>query len=192
MYSIHHAGQEDVADIAKIHVACWADTYKFMPQELLDKRDISTRHTQWSREIADKNPGSQLFKVCFIDEIIGFGFAKISEDRRIPIGAGELHAGYILANHRRSAAGPLIMAAMAAHHINNGVSTLSLCVFKQNRVGITYRALGWQQVFEGDRNICGHMLPEFGMIHKDPDGLILRLENMANRNPGRRVKIKAA
>ena len=192
MYSIHHAGQEDVADIARIHVACWSDTYTFMPQDLLDKRDISTRHKQWAKEISSKNRGSQLFAVRTATEIIGFGFVKISGETVMPTDAGELHALYLVPKHRRSSAGPIAKIKMIEHHLEANRTVLSLWAFKGNGARIWYRQMGWEPVINRNRMICGHVVPETGYIHTDPERLILRLEKMAKRNPAPGVKNRAA
>ncbi len=182
MYMLQTAELKDIEDISIIHATCWNESYNFMPEEVLKSRNRHFRAAQWAKWFSDRKPQEELFKLIINNQIVGFCFCKPNDDPDVNAGLGEIHAAYILPEHRGGPTGPLMMRAMALHLLEQGLTPLVLWAFRSNRMRIAYAHLGWEQSVQRNRYIAGHALPEVGYIHNDALTLIKRLTNVINRH----------
>lgn len=178
MYNIRKATMQDVESISRVHVACWAECYPFLPAELHQKRSVAVRQTQWARRI-ELPQGSVTLVLVVGGQVVGFGHAMPNSDPDLPDVDFELHACYFLPEHRRSAAGPEMMAALLAHAVDHSATSICVWVWRDNPLRVTYGLLGLKAVVRRRRTIEGHSAPEVGYVSRDIPSLVNRLGCMA-------------
>lgn len=184
------AKKRDLPEIAKIHAACWQDSYAFLPPQILKNRNENYRMNQWKRWMKSPGEAECLFMIRHEEEGIGFCFAKPNDDPAAPDDAGELHAGYLLPGWRGSAAGPKLMLTMAQYLEAKGKAPLVLWAFRQNPMRIWYAQLGWKKFIERNRIIEGLAIPEFGYVSPPLDQLYARLNAMIASCDARGVELR--
>ena len=106
---IRRAAPSDVAELARLHVAAWRETYTgLLPPHEIKARDAALRREQWRREIAR---GTSRIAIA-----PGFGFAKMGSQRDAPLqDAGwtdELYAIYLLKAGQGRGLGRALLAAV--------------------------------------------------------------------------------
>ena len=89
------AKQEDIPDIAHVHVAAWRETYTgLMPQEVLDNLSVEERARMWQGAFKG---GSATSLLVYEHEGEVVGFTAVGPEREHhPLYTGELYAIYLL------------------------------------------------------------------------------------------------
>ena len=174
------ATPQDCEAIARIHVQCWREVYSFIPEQVHQKRGYEFRLAQWRTVVAQNLKCEFLYVLTTGGLVVGFGFAKENQEAGIPA-KGELHAGYVLPEHRGGISGPLLMREMVSALCTQGMMPISLCAFQKNRVRTWYRSLGWVPILRRNRVIEGQGVPELVYVQPDLDGLINRLDRIIAR-----------
>jgi len=174
MLDIREANIGDIPTIAKIHEAAWRNTYSFMPQEVLDNRDKAYRENQWKQWfIEDKgNQNEALYVLENEDKTVGFCMGKPNDDEMLIGAQGELHAIYMLPDHRTFGVSYLAMSTLARHLVGRGFSSLCCWAFQENKIWRWYERLGFKRMIARNRRINNVDIPEFGMVHFEPMKLI--------------------
>ena len=96
-WQIKQAEFGDLADVARIHVKSWQQTYKGqVPQEYLDGMDVIKRKEKWEEIFqADNADAKNLYLVYDQAKAIGFVNFGCSRDNRLT-GYGEIYVVYLL------------------------------------------------------------------------------------------------
>jgi len=168
------ATAEDIPQIAKVHVDCWAEVYPFIPRSVHKARDLAFRERQWHETIVRCDHEELLLKLSLDEEIGGFAYCRRNCDGAIDAD-GELTAAYFLPRFRGGAVDPFVMRLMLQHFRERGLRSASIWVFDQNPTRLWYRALGWRVAVRRTRNLNGHAIPETGLICTDLSPMIDRL-----------------
>lgn len=186
--SIREATPLDVDKIAQVHAKCWREVYSFMPEKVLSNRNFDYRVRQWSEWFADRPKSEALFALVHGQEVVGFSVCKPNEDPAIPV-PGELHACYILQEHRGSELGPLGLIAIASYLKDAGLWPACLWAFKSNPYRRIYPQLGCNAEVFRDRIIANSPLPEIGYRLTDYETFVSRLERMRVSAAQRQMKL---
>ncbi|AVX04302.1 hypothetical protein MXMO3_01777 [Maritalea myrionectae] len=177
---VEKARAVDCPAIARIHVDCWREVYPYISKQVQNQRGYHFRLDQWKDVVSREARHEALFVLRESGQIVGFGFAKENKDVALPA-LGELHAGYIMPQHRGGISGPLLMQKMVIALIQQDLAPISLWAFKQNRVRAWYKSLGWVSMVARDRVVAGEAIPEVGYIHPNLDELLSRLDTIIER-----------
>jgi GNAT superfamily N-acetyltransferase len=160
---IRRAGPADVAAIAAVHVAAWAETYPgIMPQPVIDARTVEKRVERW-RGILAAEPPAETVHVAEVDGRV-VGFSATGRPRSVGgFAEAELNGLYLLAAcHGRGLGRGLIAAARAAAR-DIGAGSLGLWVLTENvRARGFYAAIGAVAVAERSEVLDGYGIAEIG------------------------------
>jgi GNAT superfamily N-acetyltransferase len=177
MLNIRVSRPRDVEDIAAVHATCWKDVYAFMPQEVLKSRDYSFRLKQWKNWYAEKrfDQGEGLFVMEYGKRIVGFCMCKPNLDPDIPQAKGEYHAQYVLPQYRARGTGYQVLQVLTAYLLSEKMSPMCCWAFQDNTIWQWYQRMGFEKVIARDRIINDIAVPEYGFLHRDPEGLLYDL-----------------
>ena len=147
---------DDAADIARVHVVSWRDTYMgLLPDEMLASLDVAVRRKMWASVLSDDDPrrAASVFVLEQADQIVGF--AACGDQRSAELASegfdGEVGAIYVLKQACGMGGGRLLMAASASALASHGYTGLGLWVLAENRAARAfYERLGGNLV--GDRS----------------------------------------
>jgi GNAT superfamily N-acetyltransferase len=183
MLTVRVANVNDIETIAIIHEVCWRNTYQFMPEEVLQNRDRNYRKTQWENWFKEDKANQDEALFVFEEEgkTVGFCMCKPNDDKMLIGAQGELHAIYVLPEHRKFGISYLAMYTLSKHLIDCGYSPLCLWTFQNNKIWRWYERLGFKKMIARNRRINNVDIPEFGMIHLEP----LKLLELTERNMSR-------
>lgn len=174
MLNVRVAKPTDVSTIAHIHAHTWKDAYKFMPDTVLNNRNEAFRRHQWNSWFREKkfSEHERLFVITNHGQPIGFCMCKPNLDSALPDVQGELHAVYVLPEARAYGASLIGAIAMTSFLLEEGLSPICTWAFQKNPIWKWYERQGFQRVIARDRVINGVGVPEFGMVHYQPEALI--------------------
>ncbi|GGF72960.1 hypothetical protein GCM10011332_28710 [Terasakiella brassicae] len=183
MLNIRVATQDDVADIAEIHEICWRHAYGFMPEEVLSNRDRSYRFQQWQRWFDEDRPNKNEALFVFEDDNkpVGFCMCKPNDDDMLIGAKGELHALYVLPQYRTFGVSYLAISTLSKYLVERGLAPLCCWAFQENKIWRWYERLGFKRMIARNRRINNVDVPEFGMVHFEPNKLIELTERQLQR-----------
>lgn len=183
MLEIRAANPGDVADIADIHEVCWRDAYSFMPEEVLSNRNRNFRYEQWTNWFEEDraNQNEALFVFEHQEKPVGFCMCKPNDDDMLIGAKGELHALYVLPGYRTFGVSYLAISTLSKYLVARGYSPVCCWAFQKNRIWRWYERLGFKRMIARNRRINNVDLPEFGMVHFEPDKLIELTERQLQR-----------
>lgn len=131
--SIRAAIDSDAAAIARIHIASWHAAYRgLVPDEILDRLDVTQRTAQWTANITDHAVHT------IVDDLPGgiSGFASFGSARdqeADPATVGEVHAIYVEPNEWGKGIGQRLCTAVVGELFVHGYNQITLWVLKENR-----------------------------------------------------------
>ncbi len=174
MLDIRVAHKNDVPVIAEIHEVGWRHTYRFMPQEVLENRNRDFRADQWRRWFEENRAAQNEALYVFEDKgkPVGFCMCKPNDDDMLIGARGELHALYVLPEYRKFGISYLAIHTLSKYLVERGYSPLCCWAFQNNRIWKWYERLGFKRIIARNRRINNVDLPEFGLIHFEPEKLI--------------------
>ncbi len=183
MLSTRVAKPIDVGTIAHIHAHTWKDAYSFMPNKVLQNRNETFRRHQWNNWFKEKkfSQHERLFVINNFDEPIGFCMCKPNSENILPNVQGELHAIYVLPEARAYGASLIGAIAMTSFLLEEGLSPICTWAFQENRIWKWYERQGFKREIARDRVINGVGVPEYGMVHYEPEQLIERCQLQLER-----------
>ncbi|MGQ3377860.1 GNAT family N-acetyltransferase [Priestia endophytica] len=131
---IRKASERDIKEIAKIYVDSWRTTYDgLVPRTFLNELSYEMSQHKWQSFYDDQ--ANETFMYVAVDEmgkVVGFAAAQcMLHDKR----EGELYALYLLDQCQGKGVGISLVKAVAAHFIQNDVSSMFVWVMKNNRAG---------------------------------------------------------
>ena len=175
--NLREALEADAKTIAEIHVRCWQEVYSFMPKIVHRQRNFEYRFRQWTDWFESGYRDESLFVLESASSTVGFAMAKPNADTAIAV-PGEMHACYLLPEHRGGELGPLGLMALATSLKERGLWPACLWAFRENPYRRIYPFLGCKPEVFRERVIAGVGLPEIGYRVTDYDLLIARLDRM--------------
>lgn len=182
MYDIRRATLDDAQEIAKIHVECWEECYSYLPGRMVKQRNYRFRLDQWlktlGREVNGRETTLVLTERGFV---VGFAHAKVNVDPDMPQAKSEFHACYFRQEFRRTAAGPMMLAALIRWSLAEQLTPFCVWTWKQNPIRCTYRALGLTPLVHRERTIGESRAWEVGFIADDVERCALRVDRMISR-----------
>ena len=144
---VRDAEPGDAADMARVHVASWRGAYRgLMPQDVLDRLDVSVRTSLWIRIMNRTDPARGAVLVVEDDgQIIGLaGVGPTRDSDSDPARTAELSAIYLLPEAWGRGAGRLLMEEAVSRLAACGYADATLWVLDTNeRARRFYAAAGW-------------------------------------------------
>lgn len=179
---ITRAKEEDIKKIVDIHVSCWKEVYKFIPENVHKVRTRKFRFNQWKKVLRIKKLETGLFVLkTDLNVVVGFCYCAPNIDKDLEA-ASELHAAYILPEFRGGITGPLMMVTMVEFLLKQDLHPIGLWAFDQNKIQRWYRLIGFQRTVRRDRIIENVAIPESGFVCPDPYRLLDRMYRKLNEN----------
>lgn len=167
---IRRATAHDAADVARIHVQSWQETYHgMMPQSFLDALDVTQRTQRWKQHL--QNPAAFPMFVALIDDqvcgIAGAGERRPPSDDDGNAAAAqpydsEIYLIYVLKGAQGKDLGRKLMRAMSASLSAIGLKRPMLWVAAENRSSQFYEHLGGKEFARKTEVIAGADLEEIG------------------------------
>lgn len=144
MPKIRPATPDDAPDLARLHVACWRETYLcLLPEAEISARDEAARLRQWQAEIAEARS-----RIAILP---GRGFAQVGPQRDpalAPDWPEELYCLYLLRRAHGRGHGRALLAA-----VRSETATTALVIVGNARADAFYRASGAHLLAERDERI---------------------------------------
>ncbi|KAJ6786935.1 hypothetical protein PWT90_00077 [Aphanocladium album] len=173
---IRRATVADAADIARIHVHSWQETYRgMMPQSFLDALDISQRTRRWTAEL--QVPNSVPSFVALVDGQVygmaGAGAQRPPRDGDAAAAAAarqydsEIYRLYVLNEAKGQGLGRKLMRAMADSLAANGMTRPMLWVAAENPTRTFYEHLGGREFARKTEVVGGVDLEEIAYGWED-------------------------
>lgn len=135
--AIRAATLEDAAEIGRVHVAAWHETYgKLLPPAILDGQSADKRARLWERVL--RAPARHAATAVFVAEteagIVGFGSCGRQRTATLKSRGhdGEITSLYILRPFQRCRIGTELMRTLAGALRSDGIRSMSLWVLREN------------------------------------------------------------
>ena len=164
--TLRSARLDDATAIARVHIASWQTAYRgIFPDAYLDGMTdgYSKRRARWEHGLQHpESAGTTTFVVEDVGEGV-VGFATAGSARKPELGfAGELHAIYLLAGHRRGGLGRLLFRRCCDHLCDLGIGDMYVMVLEKNPACHFYRGMGGVLVvgFKDTLTIAGTAVDE--------------------------------
>jgi L-amino acid N-acyltransferase YncA len=146
-FTIRDAVESDVIALARLHVACWSQTYGGEATPELCKM----REAQW-REIF-RNINESWF--CFVveknnGELIGFAKGQKYRHDSLPQYDGELNKIYLLRDYQRVGIGRKLFLQVVKRFLTQGINTMVLFGVPQNPSCKFHEAMKGQRLLDND------------------------------------------
>jgi GNAT superfamily N-acetyltransferase len=148
---IRSAVEEDVEDIARVHIRTWQTAYAGQfPAERLDTLDetFERRREMWHKYITAPENGQVLFVAAVEGEVVGFAGGEKERTGEWPF-EGELTVIYILEEHQKKGIGRRLMEVVAQALVDGGMGSLVVWVLGTSPYRAFYEAMGG--VFVGEQ-----------------------------------------
>lgn len=172
--TIRRATVEDAADIARIHVQSWQETYAgLMPQSFLDGLSIPQRAANWTTHL--QNPEGFPMFVALVDGIVcgiaGAGARRAARDdddgadakgRALAAYDAEVYLIYVLSEAKGKGIGRQLMRVLAGSLAGSGLRRPMLWVAAGNPAAAFYRHLGGREFGRKTEVVAGEDLEEIG------------------------------
>jgi ribosomal protein S18 acetylase RimI-like enzyme len=132
--NIRAANLDDAVGIARVHIACWRETYvDILPDEMLAALDIDARANMWASALSD--PANFVSVLESAGEMVGFGACGDQRGPALRIAGydSEIVAIYLLRLTQGAGAGRNLMRHMAVWLAERGKKGLSLWVLDENQ-----------------------------------------------------------
>jgi len=168
---IRKAEPRDAPEIAALHVRGWEEFRAFVPEPVMQARNLSAREHEWSAILA--SAGSRMsVTVAEIDGVVGgFVHCKLL-DEPVRGAQSEITRFFVAAGLRRQGVGRRLLAAAASWIRDRDAEPISLYSFTQNRFRAVYAKLGGREAGERPSVWDGIVIPETCYVWETADDLI--------------------
>jgi GNAT superfamily N-acetyltransferase len=167
-YAILPAGPRDAAELARVHVKSWRETYPgLLPQAYLNAMRQEVHARRFHRALMHPNPGEVILLAEGADGVSGYAAgAMLRGDTR---GADcEVHTLYVLSAAQGSGLGKALLAASARVFRAEGAASLMLTTLSGNkRARAFYEHLGGEAFAEVPANGWGRGVMETAYRWRD-------------------------
>jgi ribosomal protein S18 acetylase RimI-like enzyme len=137
MSAIRQASLADVADLARVHVACWHESYDgLVPAATLAAFTVERGEAVWGRILGEPAAfnAAVAYVVEFDHRLVGFGSCCAQRSPELATRGfdGEVSAIYLLRAVQRRGLGASLLHALAADLLRRGFAAASLWVLRDN------------------------------------------------------------
>jgi L-amino acid N-acyltransferase YncA len=134
---IRRATIEDVAAVARIHVATWQAAYRdLLPAGYLNELSVERREVLWRQSIDNGIP--ELWVAVEASEVVGWVAFGAARDADAAPQTGEVWAIYVAPAHWSTGAGRLLWLQARQRLIGLGFTSACLWTFTLNRRAIRF------------------------------------------------------
>lgn len=177
-FDIRSATLDDVAQITRLHVDSWQDTYTFMPSLVHKNRSYAYRYEEWLEILSNPDPDHLILTVWNGDVLVGFCNCLPNTDPDIPEAKGEMHAIYFRKEYRGHAIAVHLLDRMIHFLLKRDLWPACLWAFEENKIRHAYKASGFSEHVHRNRIISGVSIPEVGYLAPaDPAELYVRMND---------------
>jgi GNAT superfamily N-acetyltransferase len=160
---IRRARPVDAAEIARVQVQSWRETYAgIIPQPYLDQLSVPAHERQWRKTLGS---GSWAFVAEWERKLVGFASGGLSRVRRDI--TGELYVLYVLRLFQGRTIGRALFDACHYELARGGHHGLLVWVLRENPACGFYEHLGGQPAGENQIHIGGTRLREVAYVWPD-------------------------
>jgi len=132
-YAIVPAGPGDAADLARVHVTSWRETYPgLLPQTYLNGMRTSAHARRFHRDLIDARPGELVLLAEGAGGPVGYAAGALLKAARRPADC-EVFTLYVLREHQSAGVGRALLIAAARAFRAQGAGSLMLKVLSGNR-----------------------------------------------------------
>lgn len=160
--TIRIATIDDAAELGKMHIASWRETYTgILPEGMLSSLSVPARIAKWQEIL--REPASVEATVVHVTEddgnIIGFGSCgpQRTEELKGRGYAGEFSGIYVLRAFQRHGVGARLMSIMASDLASRGFNAASLWVLRDNAGARQFYERFGGQVVEEREDVRGQV-----------------------------------
>ncbi len=137
MSAIRRASIADVAELARVHVACWHESYDgLVPAATLAAFTVERGKAVWGRILTEPTAFNDAvtYAVEIDQRLVGFGSCCAQRSPELATRGfdGEVSSIYLLRAVQRRGLGASLMAALAADLLGRGFASVSLWVLRDN------------------------------------------------------------
>jgi ribosomal protein S18 acetylase RimI-like enzyme len=153
-YAIVPAGPGDAADLARVHVRAWRETYPGMlPQVYLDRMSVAVHARRWRRRLME---GTEITLAAETPQgLVAYCSGDWTRDGARP-GEAEISTLYVVKAAQRVGLGKRLLIAVARALAARGATSLVIWVLRDNvKARGFYEALGGACSRERDEPIGG-------------------------------------
>ncbi|CEJ80644.1 hypothetical protein VHEMI00815 [[Torrubiella] hemipterigena] len=156
---IRKATVDDAADVARIHIHSWQETYRgMMPQAYLDSLDLERRITNWTMHL--QNPDAFEVNIATVGgKAYGIAAAGKCRDKDLDY-QGEIFLIYVLQEAKGKGLGRMLMRAMKETMLRQGIHNAALWVLDVNPARRFYEHMGAKQLQSKEVELAGTTLVE--------------------------------
>lgn len=164
--TVRRAGSDDIAQLARVHVRCWQETYRGMLSDaFLAAVDPAGRLRLW-RHLLDRPNAAEAWVASDGGTVVGFAGARLlpapgSPEGHPPPSAGDLELWglYLLASHQGLGLGARLLTAA----IGDNPASLWVAAANSRAIGF-YRRFGFEPDGEQDVLADWENLAEIRMV----------------------------
>ena len=158
--SLRQARPGDAADLARIYVESWQDTYAgILPHALLAAMSIKTHTARWQNQL--RNPGTVIVAEDPIQGVVGLSSLGGARDKSLGF-EGEIYTLYVdPAFFGRGIGKKLLRGAFFALK-ERKLETCLVWSHARNNACFFYEAMGGQRIGERTMQLGGAPIPEIG------------------------------
>lgn len=157
---IRQARQDDAAEIARVYIESWHDTYPgVLPASLLRAMTPKGQTARWQAAIATNGREAVLVAESARYGIIGMASLGASRDRGIGFD-GEIYTLYIDPAFYGRGAGRALLKGGFALLRKNGMTSCVIWAHARNHARFFYEAMGGRLIAERNAKLMGEMVQE--------------------------------
>ena len=171
-YAIMPAGPGDAAQLARVHVQSWRETYAgILPKPYLDNLSIPRHARQWRRRLM----GADEVTLAAEGAEGLVGYCSGGESRWKTPGEAEITTLYVLRQAQGAGLGRRLLTDTARVLAARGAKTLVIWVLRDNHHACGfYERLGGRLEGRGDETVGGSINPSVSYVWRDLAGLVGR------------------
>ena len=177
--SLRQARPSDAADLARIYVESWQDTYAgILPHNLLAAMSVKTHTARWQSQL--RSPGSVIVVEDRNHGVVGLASLGGARDKSLGF-EGEIYTLYVDPSFFGQGAGRKLLAGAFAALKERKYHSCLVWSHARNNACFFYEAMGGQRVAERTTRLGGEPTPEIAFGWK-------RLATSEDRFAVRRTK----
>jgi ribosomal protein S18 acetylase RimI-like enzyme len=171
-YAITPAGPGDAAQLARVHVRSWQETYRgILPQPYLDGLSIPRHARQWSRRLLSTDEVTLAAEGA--EGLVGY--CSGGDARWNVPGEAEITTLYVLREAQGAGLGRRLLTDTARVLADRGATKLVIWVLRDNaKARAFYERMGGRLDGRGDEAVGGAITPSVSYVWSDLAGLVGR------------------
>jgi ribosomal protein S18 acetylase RimI-like enzyme len=165
-YAIAPAGPADAAALARVHVACWQETYAgILPGGYLDRMSVPLHEHRWKQRLMGEREATLAAEGH--KGLVGYVSAERSRGRRT-VGEAEITTLYVLKRAQGAGLGRALFEGAARVMAARGATSLVVWVLRDNvKARAFYERLGGRRDDVGEEYVGGAVVAS--VLYRWPD-----------------------